>query len=74
MNLIKGVETDFYRLYKDDKNVYHHFKGKYCDLKFKSKVWNRTINFNLQKYPLTNFKVLFIDNEIIQKEPIECLK
>jgi len=58
MKLIKGIEGDLYRLYKDSDNVYHHFKGSVCDLRFKSKRWDRVINMSIGHYPTSNFKIL----------------
>lgn len=58
LNLLKGLETDLYRLYKDEEGVYHHYKGNTRDLKFKIKNWQRPMNMSIGHYPTSNFKVV----------------
>jgi hypothetical protein len=58
MQLIKGIEQDYFRLYKDDNNIYYHFSGKKMDLCFKSKRWDKIISLSLSFYPLTNYKIV----------------
>ena len=56
--LFKGSPNDLYRLYKDNKGVYHHYVGKKKDLKFKVKRWDRKIGMSIGHYPTSNFKIV----------------
>lgn len=58
MKLIKGLENDFYRVYKDTEGVYHRFEGKRRTLSFKAKRWDKPIEMGLGHKPLSNFKII----------------
>ena len=52
MELIKGLENDLYRVYRDSKGIYYHYTGKRMDLKFKAKRWDKPINMKLGHFLL----------------------
>lgn len=56
--LFRGLSSDYYRIYKDEKGIYYRYTGKKLDFKFKAKNKQRPIGMMVGHKPYKNFKVI----------------